>query len=210
VAYSLATTRAHFEHRAALLAHDHAELLSALDSLAQGHPAPNTVLGRSAGHGKVVFVFPGQGSQWEEMALSLLDSSPVFRTQLEACERALAPHVDWSLLAVLRRDEGAASLDRVDVVQPALFAVMVSLAALWRSLGVEPDAVVGHSQGEIAAAFVAGALSLEDAAQIAALRSKALTSVAGKGAMAAVELGADDLHHYLAPWGERLSIAACQ
>ncbi|WP_438021152.1 SDR family NAD(P)-dependent oxidoreductase [Sorangium sp. So ce315] len=208
VAYSLATTRAHFEHRAALLAHDRDELLSALDSLAQGKPAPNTVLGRSGSHGKVVFVFPGQGSQWDGMALSLLDASPVFRTQLEACERALAPHVDWSLLAVLRRDEGAPSLDRVDVVQPALFAVMVSLAALWRSLGVEPAAVVGHSQGEIAAAFVAGALSLEDAARIAALRSKALTTVAGKGAMAAVELGASDLQSYLAPWGDRLSIAA--
>ncbi|WP_159397496.1 type I polyketide synthase [Sorangium cellulosum] len=208
VAHSLATTRAHFEQRAALVAHDRAELLSALDSLAHGHPAPSTVLGRSGSHGKVVFVFPGQGSQWEGMALALLDSSPIFRAQLEACERALAPHVDWSLLAVLRRDEGAASLDRVDVVQPALFAVMVSLAALWRSLGVEPSAVVGHSQGEIAAAFVAGALSLEDAARIAALRSKALTTVAGKGAMAAVELGASDLHSYLAPWGDRLSIAA--
>src|SRR5262249_6387381 len=111
-------------------------------------------------------------------------------------------------LAVLRGDDGAPSLERIDVVQPALFAVMVSLAALWRSMGVEPDAVVGHSQGEIAAAFVAGALSLQDAAKIVALRARALTTVAGKGAMAAVELGVDALQKHLAPWGERLSIAA--
>src|SRR5262249_23435700 len=156
---------------------------------------------------KVVFVFPGQGSQWEGMALSLLESSPVFRAQIEACERALAPHVDWCLLAVLR-GEGDTGLDRVDVVQPALFAVVVSLAAVWRSVGVEPDAVVGHSQGEVAAAFVAGALSLEDAAKIVALRSRALTRVAGKGAMAAVELGVGALRSHLARWGDRLSVAA--
>src|SRR5207248_1069000 len=114
----------------------------------------------------------------------------------------------WSLFPVLRGDAGAASLDRVDVVQPALFAVMVSLAAVWRSMGVLPDAVVGHSQGEIAAAFVAGALSLEDAAKIVALRSRALTTVIGKGAMAAVELGLEALQTHLPPFAERLCVAA--
>src|SRR6185295_9817161 len=101
-------------------------------------------------------------------------------------------------------------LERVDVVQPALFAVMVALAALWRSCGVEPDAVVGHSQGEIAAAFVAGALSLDDAARIVALRSRALTRIAGKGAMAAIELGAPALEPHLAACDRdaRLAIAA--
>jgi mycoketide-CoA synthase len=156
---------------------------------------------------KVVFVFPGQGSQWAAMARSLLESSPVFREELEACERALAPHVDWSLGAVLR-GEDSAWLERVDVVQPALFAMMVSLTALWRSLGVEPDAVVGHSQGEIAAAHVAGALTLEDAAKIVAVRSRALTKVAGTGAMASVELGVEELQKYLARYEERLSVAA--
>jgi acyl transferase domain-containing protein len=100
------------------------------------------------------------------------------------------------------------SLERVDVVQPVLFAVMVSLAALWRSMGIEPDAVVGHSQGEIAAACVAGALSLEDAAMAVALRSRAIARLGGKGAMAAVELPSSELAERLKRWGERLSIAA--
>ena len=122
--------------------------------------------------------------------------------------QALSPHVDWSLMSLLRGEADAPSLDRIDVVQPALFAVMVSLAALWRSLGVEPAAVVGHSQGEIAAAYVAGALSLVDAARVVAQRSLALTRLAGQGAMAAVELPAAELAHRLSAYGGRLSIAA--
>src|SRR5262249_19781001 len=149
-----------------------------------------------------------QGSQWAGMARGLLETSPVFRELIEACARALSPHLDWSLLAVLRGEDGAPSFERVDVVQPALFATMVSLAALWRSMGVEPEAVVGHSQGEIAAAYVAGALSLEDAAAVVALRSRALGSLAGRGGMAAVELSSHDLAAHLAPFGNRLSVAA--
>ena len=209
VAYSLPTSRSHFEYRAALVARNRDQLLADLLALASGQPTPPlATLARSAGEGKVVFVFPGQGSQWQGMGLSLMESSAVFRTQFDACEQALAPFIDWSLLSVLRGEQGSSWLDRVDVVQPVLFAVMVSLAALWRSLGVEPDAVVGHSQGEIAAAFVAGALSLDDAAKIVALRSRALTAVSGNGAMAAVELGIDTLQIHLAPWANRISIAA--
>ncbi|KOT41581.1 hypothetical protein ADK41_09990, partial [Streptomyces caelestis] len=115
-----------------------------------------------------VFVFPGQGSQWPGMARELLASDAVFAARIAECAAALAPHTDWSLADVLRSGGG---LERVDVVQPVLFAVMVSLAEVWRSCGVEPAAVVGHSQGEIAAACVAGALSLEDAARVVALRS---------------------------------------
>ncbi|GAA0487236.1 hypothetical protein GCM10009544_55690 [Streptomyces stramineus] len=124
------------------------------------------------------------------------------------CARALEPYVDWSLLGVLRGEPDAPPLDRVDVVQPVLFAVMVSLAALWRSYGVHPDAVAGHSQGEIAAAYVAGALSLDDAARIIALRSRALKSLAGQGAMLSVGMRAGELEPRLAEWGDQLSIAA--
>jgi mycoketide-CoA synthase len=131
-------------------------------------------------------VFPGQGSQWVGMGVRLLEESPVFAARMAECEAALAPYVDWSLTKVLR-DE----LTRVDVVQPVLWAVMVSLAAVWESAGVIPAAVVGHSQGEIAAACVAGALSLEDGARIVALRSKALRQLAGHGAMASLAIGED-------------------
>ncbi|WP_437608159.1 SDR family NAD(P)-dependent oxidoreductase [Sorangium sp. So ce834] len=210
VAASLATTRSHFERRAAVVADDRAALLSALAALAEGRAGAGTVAGEALPPGKVAFVFPGQGSQWPSMARALLASSPAFRAEIEACERALAPHVDWSLLAVLGGDEAHAApmLERVDVVQPVLFAVMVALAATWRAAGVTPDAVVGHSQGEIAAAYVAGALSLEDAARVVALRSRAITKLAGRGAMAAVELTAADLEARLAPFGGRLAIAA--
>ncbi|MDI3284216.1 type I polyketide synthase [Polyangium sp. 15x6] len=208
VAFSLATTRAHLEHRAVIVATERESAREALAALATGRPDRRIVQGRVRGSGRVVFVFPGQGSQWAGMAVPLLDASDVFRASIEACERALAPHVDWSLEQVLRGEAGAPSMDRMDVLQPVLFAVMVSLAALWRSLGIEPDAVIGHSQGEIAAAYVAGGLSLEDAARVAALRSRALLKVAGRGAMASVELSASALGGRLARHGELVEVAA--
>jgi acyl transferase domain-containing protein len=134
-----------------------------------------------------------------------LESSPVFAEQIAQCEAALKPHVDWSLTEVLR--EGG-SLDRVDVVQPVLWAMMVSLAALWRLHGVEPAAVVGHSQGEIAAATVAGALSLEDGARVVALRSAALTELAVGGGMVSVAAPADQVGRWGDRFGGRVSIAA--
>ncbi|MEU4746623.1 acyltransferase domain-containing protein, partial [Actinosynnema sp. NPDC023658] len=127
----------------------------------------------------------------------------VFREHIDACADALAPHVDWSLVDVLRDD----ALDRVDVVQPALFAVMVALAGLWRAHGVVPDAVVGHSQGEIAAAHVAGILTLEDAAKIIALRARALMSLAGHGGMVSVALSPERATAYLERLPGRLTVA---
>ncbi|MGC7096496.1 SDR family NAD(P)-dependent oxidoreductase [Amycolatopsis lurida] len=179
--------RAVLPHRAVVLAADREDFLLGLDSIVAGEPASNAALGSADAPGKKVFVFPGQGSQWAGMALDLLDTAPVFREQLQSCADALAPHIDWSLLDALRGE----GLDRVDVVQPALWAVMISLAALWRSMGVEPDAVAGHSQGEIAAAYVAGALSLEDSARVVALRSRAIREIAGLGGMVSVPLAAD-------------------
>ena len=208
VAYSLAMTRTQFRHRVAVVATHHAAVLSALSALSQGEACPEVVQGEERARGKLVFVFSGQGAQWPRMAAQLLQTSPVFREQIETCAAALSPYMRGSLLAVLRGEEGAPPLDRADIVQPALFAMMVGLAALWRSLGVEPDAVVGHSQGEIAAACVAGALSLEDAARVVALRSRVLTRLSGHGAMAAVELDAEELAERLARFGQDVSIAA--
>ncbi|WP_030892930.1 type I polyketide synthase [Streptomyces varsoviensis] len=206
--YSLATTRTAFEHRAAVVGTDREALLAGLAALAAGERAPGLVSGAVARSDRTVFVFPGQGSQWTGMARELLDTSPVFADHIAACERALAPHLDWSLLEVLQDAPDAPPLDRVDVVQPVLFAVMVSLAGLWRSYGAVPDAVIGHSQGEIAAACVAGALSLEDAARVVALRSKALRALTGRGGMLFVPLPADRVRERLTAWDGVLGVAA--
>jgi candicidin polyketide synthase FscB len=210
IGYSLAVTRSAMGHRAGVVAGDAEGFLAGLDALAAGREAPGVVQGAAEGEGTpgVVFVFPGQGAQWAGMAVGLLESSPVFAESLAACAAALAPHVDWSLLDVLCEVPGAPPLDRVDVVQPVLFAMMVSLAALWRAHGVQPAAVLGHSQGEIAAACVAGALSLEDAAKVVALRSRALTALAGGGAMVSVALSAAEVGQRLAAFGGQVSVAA--
>ncbi|MFC4116911.1 type I polyketide synthase [Nonomuraea zeae] len=205
VGHSLAA-RARFAHRAAVTGQDRDELISGLHALAAGEPAPNTIHGEAVTGRKVVFVFPGQGAQWPGMAMDLYDSAPVYREHLDACSDALAPHTDWNLIDVLRGD--GAALERVDVVQPALFAVMTSLAVLWQASGVRPDAVMGHSQGEIAAAYVAGALTLADAARIVALRSRAITALAGTGAMASVPLPAEHVEADLEALEGRVAIAA--
>ncbi|MET8981427.1 type I polyketide synthase [Streptomyces sp. NPDC004539] len=198
--------RARLTHGAALPADDTASLIGALRALAAGEVHDALVTGEHT-PGRTVFVFPGQGSQWLGMAGELLDSSPVFRAEVEACADAFAPHTDWNLLDVLRRTPDAPGLDRVDVVQPVLFAMMVSLAALWRDAGVVPDAVVGHSQGEIAAAYAAGALTLADAARLVTLRSRALTGIAGDSGMVSVALDADALTPVLARHAGELEIA---
>ncbi|MGW1880674.1 SDR family NAD(P)-dependent oxidoreductase [Streptomyces sp. NPDC001975] len=208
VARAAATTRAALPHRAVLTATDRTDLVRGLRTLAADEETPGLVRGVADIDGRTVFVFPGQGAQWAGMAVELLDSSPVFAERMAECASALGEFVDWSLLGVLRGETGQPSLDRVDVVQPVSFAVMVSLAALWRSFGVEPDAVVGHSQGEIAAACVAGALSLRDAAKVSALRSTALGALSGAGGMMSVALPVAELERRLARWDGRLSVAA--
>nr|AXL06282.1 polyketide synthase [uncultured bacterium] len=182
VAAALAARRAVLDERAVVVAGSREEAVAGL----------RTLVSRETGTpGKVVWVFPGQGTQWPGMGRELLDASPVFAARIAECAAALEPWIDWSLLDVLR---GEGDLDRVDVLQPACFAVMVGLAAVWESVGVRPDAVVGHSQGEIAAACVSGALSLEDAAKVVALRSQAIAAeLSGRGGMASVALGEGDV-----------------
>uniref|UniRef100_UPI003869C877 type I polyketide synthase n=4 Tax=Streptomyces milbemycinicus TaxID=476552 RepID=UPI003869C877 len=192
VGWSLVAGRAVHDHRAVVVGQDRTELLTGLTALAEGLPSGGVVAGEPvAGGAGPVLVFPGQGGQWRGMGVELLDASPVFAGRIAECEAALAPFVEWSLTAVLR-GEGAVDVSRVDVVQPALWAVMVSLAEVWRSYGVEPAAVVGHSQGEIAAAVVAGALTLRDGARVVALRSQVLRVLSGRGAMASLAVGREE------------------
>ncbi|MFE2187850.1 beta-ketoacyl synthase N-terminal-like domain-containing protein, partial [Streptomyces sp. NPDC059455] len=197
VAYSLLHGRGALPCRAVMIGATREDFAAELDALTCGS-------GRAS---KVVFVFPGQGSQWIGMGRRLWESSAVFRDSVLRTDRALAEFVDWSAAAVLAGEPGTPDLDRVDVVQPVLFTVMVALADVWRSYGVEPAAVVGHSQGEIAAAHVAGGLSLRDAARVVALRSRALTALAGEGGMVVVQRSVAYVEDLLSQWEGRLSVA---
>jgi rifamycin polyketide synthase module 9/10 len=212
MAGALVSGRAVFGERAVVVAGSRADAVTGLAALARGEEVPGVVVGRTAAAGlpgKLVWVFPGQGTQWAGMGRELLDASRVFAERIAECAAALERWVDWSLVDVLRGETDPSLMDRVDVLQPASFAVMVGLAAVWASVGVVPDAVLGHSQGEIAAACVAGALSLEDAAKVVALRSQAIaTTLSGRGGMASVALGEDDAVALLGPWADRVEVAA--
>ncbi|GGQ16155.1 phthioceranic/hydroxyphthioceranic acid synthase [Streptomyces virginiae] len=194
IAATLGWQRDQFPFRAGLVATDGDGLRAALDAYAADPEATSsgTVAGRARDRGRTAFVFPGQGSQWAAMGARLYAEDPAFAAVIDRCAAALAPHTDWSLTEVLTGRDGDAWMGRVDIVQPVLWAVSVALAAAWRTAGVEPDVVVGHSQGEIAAATVAGILSLEDAALVVARRSAVLLrTAAGTGRMLAVDLDAD-------------------
>lgn len=206
LSYTASVRRGHLPHRLAALVRTRAELVEGLTAFARGETAPGLSEGRVAHVPGVVFVFPGQGSQWFGMGRELLAREPVFRSAMEQCEAAMRPFVSFSLLEQLT-GESEAWLERIDIVQPALFAIGVSLARLWRSYGVEPSAVIGHSMGEIAAAHIAGALRLEDAARIICRRSQLMRRIRGQGAMAVVELSAPDAERALAPYGGRLCVA---
>ncbi|MDY7090665.1 MAG: SDR family NAD(P)-dependent oxidoreductase, partial [Actinomycetota bacterium] len=200
-ALTLATGRAALPHRAAVVATTAAEFAAAL-----GEP-PITGVARDVGPGPV-FVFPGQGSYWAGMGAALL-GLPVFAAALDRCAAALAPYVDWNLHDVLREAPGAPGLDRLDVAQPALWAVVVALAEVWQAHGVRPAAVLGHSQGEVAAACVAGILTLDQGARVMAARSRAIADeLAGQGGIRSVALSVDDVTARLRPWDGRLAVAA--
>nr|WSX19094.1 type I polyketide synthase [Streptomyces tubercidicus] len=204
VGFSLLSTRAELEHRAVVVGAERDQLLSGL----RGLDGPGVVRGgvAAAAASGAVLVFPGQGSQWLGMADQLLADSPVFAGRMAECGVALSEFVSWDLMAVLSDED---LLARVDVVQPVLWAVMVSLAAVWEDCGVVPAAVVGHSQGEIAAACVAGILSLRDGARVVALRSQAIGRVlAGRGGMVSVAGSREAVQERISRWGEQLSVAA--
>ncbi len=201
---ALASGGAPHSHRAVIIAGNRDELLAGLDAIAAGRQENSALVVAGAGDADrdgSVFVFPGQGGQWLGMGIELWEISPTFAELMQTCDEALAPYVDWdgfSLRDVLAGAPGAPGLDRDDVVQPALFAVGVSLSRLWASLGVRPSAVVGHSQGEFAAAVAAEALSLTEGARVVSLRSRVLRRLATHGGMGWVNRSADEVRERLA------------
>ncbi|HWM86135.1 MAG TPA: acyltransferase domain-containing protein, partial [Kofleriaceae bacterium] len=218
VCANLAARRAHLPHRLALVGEDSRVVAAALRRFAERGELPEQADGeRPAGATgvapaaarKVVFVFPGQGSQWLAMGRALIEEEPVFAAAARRCGEALREFVDWSLEDVLTSPAESAWLERVDVIQCALWAMQVSLAELWRSWGIEPHAVVGHSMGEVAAACVAGAISPRDGARIMATRSRLAKRRSGAGGMLHVALSAEQAAELVRGRESLVSVAVC-
>lgn len=203
ICYTASVRRSHHPYRLAVTGRSRADLVHAIQQLA-AQPGKATS-SRETPH--LVFVFSGQGSQWVGMGRQLLQTELVFRTAIESCEEAFRPYITWSLLDVLHATDDQHPLDQIDVIQPTLFAIQVALAAVWQSWGVEPDAVIGHSMGEVAAAYVAGALSLDDAAHIICCRSQLMHRTSGHGAMAVVGLASEVVQTMIAGYEDCLAVA---
>ncbi|MET7637299.1 beta-ketoacyl synthase N-terminal-like domain-containing protein [Streptomyces sp. NPDC005438] len=177
-----------------------AELVAVLRAAAQGEPGPAGATGAARGTGRVAFVFPGQGPHWIGMATRLGAVNPDFAASMEEVDRAMRPHLGRSVRELIEHgDEGHLP---TRYVQPALFAIAVSLAAMWRAAGVEPDGVIGHSMGEVAAAHVAGALSLPDAVRVICERSRLLSRIDGQGRMLVVAVGHERAHELCAGYDD--------
>ncbi|MBK8254807.1 MAG: SDR family NAD(P)-dependent oxidoreductase [Polyangiaceae bacterium] len=209
IAYTASMRRAHHEYRLSVTGRNRSDLAEALKTFHREGASAGVSTGKAGlpARQKIVFVFPGQGSQWLGMGRQLFRDEPSFRATMELCHEAIRRHGTFSLLDELQAEEGSSRLGEIDVVQPMLFAIQVSLAALWRSWGIEPDAVIGHSMGEVAAARVAGILSAEDAAKVICRRSRMLVRIAGQGAMAQVELSPQNAQLAIAGFEDRLSVA---
>jgi myxalamid-type polyketide synthase MxaE and MxaD len=207
VGFTLALRRDHLPHRLAVVARSKEELSGHLEAFLRGEPVRGLSRSERAREGahRCVFILPGQGGQWQGMGRELLRGNAAFRAALGQCDAALAPHLGWSVVEELASGNLRGTMDSV---QPLLFAVQVALAAVWRSWGVEPDAVVGHSMGEVAAVHLAGALSLEDAARVICVRSRALAKLSGRGTMVRVELPVEQVLPLLAGQSGRVSVGA--
>jgi amino acid adenylation domain-containing protein len=208
--YTASVRRNHHDYRLAIAGSSREEFDEGLAAFLRGEARHGLASGRvvAGRRKKLVFVFPGHGAQWHGMGRMLLAQEPVFREALEQCDQVMQAYTDWSVLQELIAEASASRLHEVDVIQGVLFALQVALATLWRSWGVVPDAVVGHSMGEVAAAWVAGVLSLEDAARIICCRGHLTKRTRGQGAMVAVDLSFAQAQQVLTGSEDRVSIAA--
>lgn len=209
LAYTLATRRTHHNQRIALFARNRQDVLDGLARVAAGRPHPDVVTGTVAGNSdrRVALVFSGGGTQWVGMGRELLRSHAGFRTWMNACDAAVRAAGGCSVLDELDAPADESRFEEMDFQQPVLFALQVSLAKVWLGLGIRPTAVVGHSLGEVAAACVAGSLSLDDAARVVVARSHLLERKAAAGAMISVDLPEQELLPRIAPYAEHVAIA---
>lgn len=205
-----AIRRTHHDHRIALVANSAAQARARLHAFAGRDVCAGATVGMSPGRprSKIAFVFSGQGGQWAGMGRGLIEDEPVFRAVIERCDKILRRHATWSLLGELSAPASSSRLALTEVAQPAIFAVQTALAQLWRSWGIDADAVVGHSMGEVAAAHHAGALSLEDALLVVFHRGRLMQRTAGQGGTIATELPITRARDLVAEHPDELGIAA--
>ncbi|HEX2494736.1 MAG TPA: type I polyketide synthase, partial [Steroidobacter sp.] len=209
ICFSAGVKRSHHEFRLALVAHDHAELVGQLEAFVAGETRANTSTGRTSATAlNPVFVCSGMGQQWWAMGRELLAQEPVFRRAIEEVSELFDRLAGWSLLHELTADERTSRIQQTHIGQPAIFALQVALAALWRSWGVEPAAVLGHSAGEMAASYISGALSLEDAVRVTFHRSRLQYRTAGQGTMLAVGISREEAAKWIARHPHAISLAA--
>jgi phthiocerol/phenolphthiocerol synthesis type-I polyketide synthase B len=210
VCWNAAVRRTPLDHRAVFVAAAPDAMAERLRGYAAGETASAEGVVHAETRPRLAFVLPGQGAQWIGMGRQLLAQEPAFRMAVEECDAAARRFVDWSIIEQLGAEPGSAPflLDRIDVIQPVLVALAIAHAALLRALGVVPDAVVGHSMGEVAAACIAGVLDLDRAMEIVCRRSALMRRVSGQGAMALVDLSIEALLPHLAGLDDRVAVAA--
>ena len=208
VCYTACLHRTHHDHRLTLAASSAEEFAAKLEAFANGEARPGMVSGQVEKMRRLAFVFSGQGPQWWAMGRQLLAHEPVFRQKIEECDRLLRQWSRWSVLEELRADEQRSRLQETAIAQPAIFSLQVALAALWSSWGIEPAAVAGHSVGEVAAAHVAGVLSLEDAARTIFHRGRCMALAPPTGRMLAAALPEKEARGLVEQHADRVSLAA--
>jgi len=210
IAGLLAHGREHLSHRLTAAVPNSGAAANILEAFADGSRRPGLASGMATGETTpIAFVVSGMGQQWWAMGRSLIKSEPVFRdkiNELDAIFERLGG--GWSLRWLLNSDENTSPIDKTEFAQPAIFSVQVALAALYESFGIRPDFIVGHSIGEVAAAHIAGALTLEDAASVCFHRSRLQATLAGRGGMLAVGLSADEVQVHIAEIAGQINVAA--
>jgi acyl transferase domain-containing protein/NADPH:quinone reductase-like Zn-dependent oxidoreductase/SAM-dependent methyltransferase/acyl carrier protein len=206
--YTASLRRKHHDHRLAVVGESPEDLADKLEAFARGEARRGTSGAVADPKRKLVFVFGGQGPQWWGMARQLLHQEPVFRQSIEECDRILRLEGGWSLLEELHAVESASRLQVTAIAQPAIFSIQVALAALWKSWGIEPDAVVGHSVGEVAAAYVSGVMDLETAARVIFHRGRCMDLAPQTGRMLAAGVPENEALDLVASTGGRVSVAA--
>src|SRR5215469_6387643 len=209
--YTAAVRRTHHDHRLSLVGDSPAQMVERLNAFLAKERAPGLSWGHrsSGGTKKIAFAFAGNGPQWWGMARQLLESDLVFRETIRTCDSVFVRLAGWPISQELLRNESESRMHLTSVAQPALFAVQVGLLALWKSWGVEPSAIVGHSAGEVAAAYAAGILSLDDALTVVYHRSQTQELAAGKGGMLAVGMPPDEAQKRFPPGSAPVCLACC-